>query len=249
MWLSTRSSGHICRRRNSAKRAGRHAGRKSCEVHCLLQTRETAGERGAAVSGLVGGARRRHTHGSTMAVASSCDYGNGRCGPESVRRRFIWSRRRGPSCSFGDEKGRPLQQCSKGTLPTCWNRRVQVRRRMRRCPTRPLKLTSTSLPSVGLAARSLTAARWTDGMRIETDDAEVSWTQVAALFAAVGWGARSPNDIRAAFSRSTFKAFAYDGDELVGFGRTIDDGKFYASPRSLRNDTIRLPLASSPFLR
>jgi hypothetical protein len=24
-------------------------------------------------------------------------------------------------------------------------------------------------------------------MRIETDDAEVSWTQVAALFATVGW--------------------------------------------------------------
>lgn len=65
-------------------------------------------------------------------------------------------------------------------------------------------------------------------MRIETDDAEVSWTQVAALFAAVGWGARDSDDIRAAFSRSTFKAFAYEGDELLGFGRTIDDGKFYA---------------------
>jgi aralkylamine N-acetyltransferase len=66
-------------------------------------------------------------------------------------------------------------------------------------------------------------------MRIETDDAGVSWAQVAALFAAVGWGARDPDEIRAAFSRSTFKAFAYDGGELLGFGRTIDDGRFYAT--------------------
>jgi GNAT superfamily N-acetyltransferase len=66
-------------------------------------------------------------------------------------------------------------------------------------------------------------------MRIETDDAEVSWTEAAALFAAVGWGARDPSEIRAAFSRSTFKAFACEGVELLGFGRTIDDGKFYAT--------------------
>jgi GNAT superfamily N-acetyltransferase len=32
-----------------------------------------------------------------------------------------------------------------------------------------------------------------------------------------------------AFGRSTFKVFVFDGDELVGFGRTIDDGKFYAT--------------------
>jgi GNAT superfamily N-acetyltransferase len=32
-----------------------------------------------------------------------------------------------------------------------------------------------------------------------------------------------------AFSCSTFKAFAYDGEELVGIGRAIDDGKFYAT--------------------
>ena len=32
----------------------------------------------------------------------------------------------------------------------------------------------------------------------------------------------------ASFERSTFKAFAFEGDELVGFGRTVDDGRFYA---------------------
>ena len=66
-------------------------------------------------------------------------------------------------------------------------------------------------------------------MRIERDDAEVPWDQAAALFAAVGWGARDPDDVRAAFSRSTFKAFAFDAGELIGLGRTIDDGKFYAT--------------------
>ena len=53
--------------------------------------------------------------------------------------------------------------------------------------------------------------------------------QVAALFRAVGWGERDPGDVRAAFARSTFKTFAFEGGELVGFGRTIDDGKFYAT--------------------
>ena len=66
-------------------------------------------------------------------------------------------------------------------------------------------------------------------MRIERDDSAVSWTQVATLFRAVGWGEREPDDLRAAFARSTFKAFAFEGSELIGFGRTIDDGQFYAT--------------------
>jgi aralkylamine N-acetyltransferase len=66
-------------------------------------------------------------------------------------------------------------------------------------------------------------------MRIEREDGGIPWSQVVALFAAVGWGVRDPADVRAAFDRSTFKAFAFDAGELVGFGRTIDDGKFYAT--------------------
>lgn len=66
-------------------------------------------------------------------------------------------------------------------------------------------------------------------MRIETSDREISWTQVTALFRAVGWGERDPDDVRAAFNRSTLKAFAFEGDELIGVGRTIDDGRFYAT--------------------
>ena len=66
-------------------------------------------------------------------------------------------------------------------------------------------------------------------MRIETNDAAVSWDQVANLFQVVGWGMRDPSEVRAAFARSTFKAFAFDGAELIGFGRTVDDGQFYAT--------------------
>jgi GNAT superfamily N-acetyltransferase len=66
-------------------------------------------------------------------------------------------------------------------------------------------------------------------MRIERNDRGISWAQVAALFQAVGWGERDPHELREAFGRSTFKAFAFEGAELVGFGRTIDDGRFYAT--------------------
>jgi aralkylamine N-acetyltransferase len=66
-------------------------------------------------------------------------------------------------------------------------------------------------------------------MNIERSDHGISWVEVAALFRAVGWGERDPDEVRVAFARSTFKAFAFEGGELVGFGRTIDDGRFYAT--------------------
>jgi GNAT superfamily N-acetyltransferase len=42
-------------------------------------------------------------------------------------------------------------------------------------------------------------------------------------------GQRDPNELRAAFARSSFKAFAFEGGELIGFGRTIDDGRYAAT--------------------
>jgi GNAT superfamily N-acetyltransferase len=66
-------------------------------------------------------------------------------------------------------------------------------------------------------------------MRIEHSDQGVAWDRVAALFGEIGWTAREPDQVREAFARSTFKAFAYEGDELIGFGRTVDDGRFYAT--------------------
>ncbi len=66
-------------------------------------------------------------------------------------------------------------------------------------------------------------------MRIERDDKLVAWEKVVELFKAVGWGERNPEEVRDSFARSSFKAFAFDEERLIGFGRTIDDGRFYAS--------------------
>jgi hypothetical protein len=60
-------------------------------------------------------------------------------------------------------------------------------------------------------------------MRIERSDSNVSWDAVAALFREVGWGQRQPNEIHAAFDRSSIKTFAFEGSDLIGFGRAIDD--------------------------
>jgi GNAT superfamily N-acetyltransferase len=66
-------------------------------------------------------------------------------------------------------------------------------------------------------------------MRIDHEGENVSWARVADLFEAVGWGQRDPHEIREAFAKSSIKAFAFEGDELIGFGRTIDDGRYYAT--------------------
>lgn len=56
----------------------------------------------------------------------------------------------------------------------------------------------------------------------------VDWKAVAALFAEVGWGERQPEQIRAAFEKSSHVIFVYEGADLVAFGRTMDDGCYYA---------------------
>lgn len=58
--------------------------------------------------------------------------------------------------------------------------------------------------------------------------ADVDWRAVAALFAEVGWGDRDPGQIHAAFAKSSHVIFIYDEQELAAFGRTMDDGQFYA---------------------
>ena len=57
---------------------------------------------------------------------------------------------------------------------------------------------------------------------------EVDWATVASIFQQVGWGNRQPAEIRSAFEKSSYVIFAYDDDELVAFGRTMDDGRYYA---------------------
>ncbi len=63
----------------------------------------------------------------------------------------------------------------------------------------------------------------------DSDTSNIDWIGVSDLFALVGWGDRSPEDIKTAFNKSSFVRFAYSDGILVGFGRTVDDGKYYAS--------------------
>jgi GNAT superfamily N-acetyltransferase len=56
----------------------------------------------------------------------------------------------------------------------------------------------------------------------------VDWTEAAALFAEVDWGQRDPVAIRSAFEKSSHVVFVYRHDKLVAFGRTMDDGHYYA---------------------
>jgi hypothetical protein len=56
----------------------------------------------------------------------------------------------------------------------------------------------------------------------------VDWSSVAALFLEVGWGEREPELIRCAFEKSSHVIFVHDGAELIAFGRTMDDGCYYA---------------------
>jgi ribosomal protein S18 acetylase RimI-like enzyme len=66
-------------------------------------------------------------------------------------------------------------------------------------------------------------------IHLQTNDSGISWLDVSNLFKAVGWGQRKPDDLRSAFAKSTFPCFAFDDAKLVGFGRTIDDGRYYAT--------------------
>ncbi len=57
---------------------------------------------------------------------------------------------------------------------------------------------------------------------------EINWQEVSNLFQHVGWGLREPDEIRRAFASSSHLRFAFCEGNLVGFGRTVDDGKYYA---------------------
>jgi GNAT superfamily N-acetyltransferase len=55
----------------------------------------------------------------------------------------------------------------------------------------------------------------------------VDWQQVSRIISHVGWGERSPGQLEHAFNRSSFVRFAYDEDQIIGMGRTVDDGAYY----------------------
>jgi len=63
---------------------------------------------------------------------------------------------------------------------------------------------------------------------INPDLDSIKWERISEIFELVNWGFRSPTDIEAVFRKSSFTCFVKDNDEIIGFGRTVDDGKYYA---------------------
>jgi len=57
---------------------------------------------------------------------------------------------------------------------------------------------------------------------------EVDWNQASKIFELIGWGERPPEKVKSAFQKSSFMRFAYNDGQLVGLGRTVDDGLYYA---------------------
>jgi predicted GNAT family acetyltransferase len=57
---------------------------------------------------------------------------------------------------------------------------------------------------------------------------EINWNRLTELFEKVQWGHRPPEIIRSAFEKSSQTVFIYENEKLIAFGRTVDDGKFYA---------------------
>ena len=65
--------------------------------------------------------------------------------------------------------------------------------------------------------------------KLNPDLDTINWKRIASLIDKVGWMEREETDIKISFERSTFKVFVFDESEnIIAFGRTVDDGKFYA---------------------
>lgn len=57
---------------------------------------------------------------------------------------------------------------------------------------------------------------------------DVSWERIAELFQIVGWGTRTPKEIENSFTKSSHVRIVRDNSNVIAFGRTVDDGKYYA---------------------
>jgi len=64
--------------------------------------------------------------------------------------------------------------------------------------------------------------------KVNPDLCKVDWDHICELFASVNWRTRTAEELKKAFSTGSWKLFVYKDDQLIGFGRTIDDGRYYA---------------------
>ena len=63
---------------------------------------------------------------------------------------------------------------------------------------------------------------------VNPDLTSIDWLRISELFQLVNWGIRDPKEIESAFRKSSFTCFIKEENDIIGFGRTVDDGKYYA---------------------
>lgn len=66
-------------------------------------------------------------------------------------------------------------------------------------------------------------------LEIKTDCDGVDWNTVSETLKLVGMAHYAPEIHKKAFEASHTTIFVYDGDRLIGFGRTISDGVYQAA--------------------
>lgn len=58
---------------------------------------------------------------------------------------------------------------------------------------------------------------------------KIQWERISEIFLLINWGVRTPEDIKASFLTSSYICIVKKKNEIIGFGRTVDDGKYYAN--------------------
>ena len=65
-------------------------------------------------------------------------------------------------------------------------------------------------------------------LRISYDMHNVDWQAVDEVFRLAPLGRRDPEKFQHACAQSAVVVFAYDGETLIGVGRALSDGEYYA---------------------
>lgn len=60
------------------------------------------------------------------------------------------------------------------------------------------------------------------------DLGSIDWTRICEMFYKVNWRTRIEEEIKLAFTKSTITLFVFLDGRVIAFGRTIDDGRYYA---------------------
>ncbi|MDY0904449.1 GNAT family N-acetyltransferase [Pedobacter sp. CFBP9032] len=63
---------------------------------------------------------------------------------------------------------------------------------------------------------------------LDPDLTSIDWQRVLLLFQEINWKHRVADEIEKAFKLSTNTIFVFHNDEMIAFGRTIGDGRYYA---------------------